>query len=60
MEPPIPIVFVVDDDVSVREALEARIRHEGWQPETFASAQAFLSRPRVSVPSCLPTFLSRT
>jgi FixJ family two-component response regulator len=30
VEPPIPIVFMVDDDVSVREALEARIRHEGW------------------------------
>ena len=48
-----PIVFVVDDDVSVRESLEALIRFEGWQPETFASAQAFLSRARVDVPSCL-------
>jgi FixJ family two-component response regulator len=48
-----PIVFVVDDDVSVREALEALISLEGWQPETFASAAAFLSRPRVAVPSCL-------
>ena len=48
-----PIVFVVDDDVSVREALEALIGLEGWQPETFASAAAFLSRPRVSVPNCL-------
>jgi FixJ family two-component response regulator len=51
--PPTPIVFVVDDDISVREALEALIRLEGWQPETFASAAAFLSHPRVSVPSCL-------
>jgi FixJ family two-component response regulator len=51
--PPTPIVFVVDDDVSVREALEALIRLEGWQCETFASAEAFLSRPRVFVPSCL-------
>jgi FixJ family two-component response regulator len=51
--PPTPIVFVVDDDVSVREALEALIRSEGWQPETFASAQAFLSRPRAAAPSCL-------
>ena len=48
-----PIVFVVDDDVSVRESLESLIRCEGWQPETFASAQEFLSRPRVHVPSCL-------
>jgi FixJ family two-component response regulator len=51
--PPTPIVFVVDDDISVREALEALIRHEGWRCETFASAEAFLSRPRVSAPSCL-------
>jgi len=48
-----PIVFVVDDDVSVRESLELLIRCGGWQPETFASAQAFLSRPRVLAPSCL-------
>ena len=48
-----PIVFVVDDDVSVRESLELLIRCAGWQPETFASAQEFLARPRVRVPSCL-------
>src|SRR5207245_1896321 len=48
-----PIVFVVDDDVSVRESLELLIRCAGWQPEIFASAQEFLSRPRVLVPSCL-------
>jgi FixJ family two-component response regulator len=48
-----PIVFVVDDDVSVRESLEALIRDAGWQPEIFASAEEFLSRPRVSGPSCL-------
>jgi FixJ family two-component response regulator len=48
-----PIVFVIDDDVSVRESLELLIRCEGWQPETFASAQQFLSRPRALVPSCL-------
>lgn len=53
VSPAIPIVFVVDDDVSVRESLEALIRYEGWQPETFASAQEFLTRPRVLVPSCL-------
>lgn len=50
---PTPNVFVVDDDASIRESLEALIRSEGWQPETFASAQEFLSRPRVVVPSCL-------
>jgi FixJ family two-component response regulator len=48
-----PIVFVVDDDVSVRESLELLIRHAGWQPETFESAQEFLFRPRALVPSCL-------
>ena len=48
-----PIVFVVDDDISVRESLELLIRCEGWQPETFASAQEFLDRPRALVPSCL-------
>jgi FixJ family two-component response regulator len=48
-----PIVFVVDDDVSVRESLELLIRCEGWQPETFESAQEFLTRPRALVPSCL-------
>ena len=48
-----PIVFVVDDDISVRESLEALIRCEGWEPETFASAQEFLTRPRVVTPSCL-------
>ena len=49
----IPIVFVVDDDISVRESLELLIRTAGWKPETFASAQEFLSRPRTPVPSCL-------
>jgi FixJ family two-component response regulator len=48
-----PIVFVVDDDVSVRESLESLIRCEGWQPETFASAQEFLDFPRVHIPNCL-------
>src|ERR1700733_10334740 len=48
-----PIVFVVDDDVSVRESLELLIRHAGWQPETFESAQEFLVRPRALVPRCL-------
>jgi FixJ family two-component response regulator len=48
-----PIVFVVDDDISVRESLELLIRTAGWQPELFESAQDFLSRPRVFVPNCL-------
>ncbi len=49
----IPTVFVVDDDISVRESLELLIRCAGWQPETFASAQEFLARPRAVAPSCL-------
>src|SRR5262249_48767915 len=48
-----PIVFVVDDDVSVRESLELLIQNEGWQPKTFASAQEFLDCPRAVVPNCL-------
>ena len=48
-----PIVFVVDDDISVRESLELLIRCEGWQPETFSSGQEFLTRPRALVPSCM-------
>ena len=47
------IVFVVDDDLSVRESLELLIKSEGWQPELFVSAQEFLSRPRAAVPCCL-------
>ena len=55
MTPSIPVVFVVDDDVSIRESLELLIRGEGWCPEIFASASEFLAsaRPRLSVPSCL-------
>lgn len=48
-----PIVFVVDDDMSIRESLELLIGCAGWQPETFASAQEFLERPRALGPSCL-------
>jgi formate hydrogenlyase transcriptional activator len=51
--PNLPIVFVVDDDDSVRESMELLIRHEGWQPETFAFAREFLDRPRPLVPNCL-------
>jgi len=49
----LPVVFVVDDDESVRESLESLIHASGWHPETFSSAQAFLARPRATVPSCL-------
>lgn len=48
-----PIVFVVDDDISVRESLESLISFAGWEPETFASAEEFLARPRSQTPSCL-------
>jgi FixJ family two-component response regulator len=50
---PVPIVFVVDDDISVRESLELLIHSAGWRAATFASAQAFLDRSRERVPSCL-------
>jgi FixJ family two-component response regulator len=48
-----PVVFVVDDDISVRESLEALIRYAGWQVETFASARDFLAHPPAPAPSCL-------
>jgi FixJ family two-component response regulator len=48
-----PVVFIVDDDISVRESLEALLRHEGWQTEVFESAQDFLARPKPLAPSCL-------
>jgi FixJ family two-component response regulator len=48
-----PVVFVVDDDVSVRESLELLIGSCGWRPETFASAEDFLERSRIEGPSCL-------
>jgi FixJ family two-component response regulator len=58
MSPATAIVFVVDDDISVRESLELLILSAGWQPETFASAHEFLTRPRTLVPSCLVLDLS--
>ena len=48
-----PVVLVADDDVSMREPLELLMRCNGWQPETFASAQEFIDYPRVLVPNCL-------
>ena len=48
-----PIVFVVDDDITVRESLKGLIEASGWQAETFASAKEFLARPRPQMPSCL-------
>ena len=53
MAEPTPIVFVVDDDISMRESLELLIRYEGWRTETFSSAQEFLACPRAFVPNCL-------
>jgi FixJ family two-component response regulator len=53
MTPATPTVFVVDDDISVRESLQLLIQCEGWHPQTFASAQEFLDNPRVLVASCL-------
>jgi len=47
------VVFVVDDDISVRESLELLIDFAGWHPETFASAEEFLAHPRIPKPSCL-------
>src|SRR6185503_13971614 len=48
-----PIVFVVDDDESVREALEGLIRSAGWKVEAFGSARQFLARSRTDAPTCL-------
>jgi FixJ family two-component response regulator len=48
-----PVIFVVDDDVSVRESLELLILTAGWQPEMFESAEEFLERSRIDGPSCL-------
>lgn len=48
-----PIIFVVDDDISVRDSLELLIRSEGWQVEVFASAAEFFHRERPVGPSCL-------
>jgi FixJ family two-component response regulator len=54
----LPVVFIVDDDISVRESLELLIRNENWNPQPFASAQDFLNHPRIFGPSCLVLDLS--
>jgi FixJ family two-component response regulator len=48
-----PTVFVVDDDVSVRESLELLIGSAGWRPMLFDSAQSFLEAPMLASPCCL-------
>ncbi|HTW71850.1 MAG TPA: response regulator, partial [Acetobacteraceae bacterium] len=53
MSPAASVVYVVDDDISVRESLELMITAAGWKPQIFASAQDFLSHPRIFTPSCL-------
>jgi FixJ family two-component response regulator len=53
MPDPGPIVFVVDDDISVREALRSLIRSVGLRCETFATAADFLAHPRPEGPACL-------
>lgn len=49
----IPIVFVVDDDISIRESLESLIARAGWRPQLLTSALEFLASPRPTSPSCL-------
>ena len=49
----LPTIYIVDDDVSVRESLQLLLRSEGWDTEIFASAQEFLERPRSFAASCL-------
>src|SRR4051812_23487518 len=53
MPEPTPMIFVVDDDQSVREALASLIRSAGWNAEVFVSADEFLAAPRSETPSCL-------
>jgi FixJ family two-component response regulator len=53
MSKALPVVYVVDDDISVRESLELLIRNAGWQAELCESAPEFLSRPKVAAPNCL-------
>ena len=48
-----PRVFIVDDDLSVRQSLEGLIESAGWRTQSFASAEAFLTQPIEAAPSCL-------
>jgi FixJ family two-component response regulator len=48
-----PVVFVVDDELPVREALSSLIRSEGLRVETFASAREFLDQHEINAPACL-------
>ena len=48
-----PVVFIVDDDISVRESLDVLVRLEGWEAEAYPSAEEFLARPKTLSPSCL-------
>ncbi len=50
---PPPVVYVVDDDLSVRESLEMLITAAGWRPAIFDTADSFLKAPPASTPSCL-------
>jgi FixJ family two-component response regulator len=50
---PTPMVFVVEDDPSVREALAGLIRSAGWNVEVYVSAQEFLAHPKPDGPGCL-------
>ncbi len=53
MPDPVPTVYIVDDDFSIRESLEDLIAEAGFRPTLFASATEFLSRPRRRTPACL-------
>jgi FixJ family two-component response regulator len=48
-----PVVFVVDDDISVRDSLELLIENAGWHPIVYASSRDFLAHPRIAAPTCL-------
>src|SRR6516225_5072521 len=48
-----PLVYIVDDDASVRESIKSLIEEAGWRPEAYSSAKEFLNRPRRQRPSCL-------
>jgi FixJ family two-component response regulator len=48
-----PVVYVVDDDISVRESVETMVAEAGFKPEAFASAEEFLRHTRQPLPGCL-------